>query len=156
MAQNRTATIVIALVAALTIVSCGHKTAYSHYEHTPLNGWERNDTLTFHVPPVTHSGTYEEEVGLRINGSFPFTGLCLVVEQTILPENIQHTDTLNCRLIDTKGNVMGHGVSSYQYTFHLTRLNMSDGDSLRINVRHNMKREILPGISDIGIKLSRE
>ena len=50
----------------------------------------------------------------------------------------------------------GHGISTYQYNFHLTTLTLNEGDSLHIAVRHNMKREILPGISDIGIRLSQQ
>lgn len=29
------------------------------------------------------------------------------------------------------------------------------GDSLQISVRHDMKREILPGVSDVGIKIEK-
>ena len=34
-------------------------------------------------------------------------------------------------------------------------MEIEQGDSLRINIRHNMKREILPGIADVGIKFTR-
>ena len=30
---------------------------------------------------------------------------------------------------------------------------MNQGDSIHITVRHDMKREILPGVSDIGVKV---
>jgi gliding motility-associated lipoprotein GldH len=62
-------------------------------------------------------------------------------------------DTLNCSLIERDGRVKGKGVSFYQYNFHLNDLDLRAGDSLSINIRHNMKREILPGIADVGIKL---
>jgi hypothetical protein len=32
---------------------------------------------------------------------------------------------------------------------------LNKGDSLEIKIRHDMKREILPGISDIGIMLNK-
>ncbi|MBR1688355.1 MAG: gliding motility lipoprotein GldH [Prevotella sp.] len=147
----------VAAAALLTgMAACNRKTVYDHYSHTPVAGWERNDTLSFDIKPMAAGGEYREEVGLRINDAYPFMGLSLVIEQTILPAHLIRSDTLNCKLIDEHGTVKGHGISTYQYNFHLTTLTLNEGDSLHIAVRHNMKREILPGISDIGIRLSQQ
>lgn len=141
------------LTVAAAVMSCNRKTVFYHYEHTPVAGWEKNDTLTFDIGPVPGAGGYREEIGLRINGSYPFTGLCLIVEQTIYPSGVSMSDTLNCRLIEADGTVKGRGVSFYQYKFHLTDVSLERGDSLHVCVRHNMKREILPGISDVGLRV---
>lgn len=135
--------------------SCNRKTIYNHYEHTPIVGWEKNDTLTFDVSPVRDSGIYYEELRLRTNGQYPFKGLSLVVEQTVLPLAYTHHDTLSCTLVDDNSNVKGKGVTSYQYNFHLTNLRLNKGDSLHICVRHNMKREILRGVADVGLLLRK-
>lgn len=142
------------------MTSCDRKTVYDRYEPVPADGWEKNDTLTFCVRPALHgkaddseSITYKEEVGLRINSHYPFTGLSLIVEQTAMPADVTRNDTLNCRLINNDGKMKGRGVSNYQYSFHLTNITLAKGDSLRIRIRHNMKQEMLPGISDVGIKL---
>ena len=147
-------TLITILTVATTLVSCNRNTVFYHYEHTPITGWEKNDTLIFDVPSTSASGRYEEEVGLRINGSYPFMSLTLIIDQTVLPDNITRSDTLNCRLTTPGGNKKGHGVSCYQYSFPLKDINLKQGDSLHICIRHNMKREILPGISDIGMKIS--
>jgi len=146
------------LPLALMIIatSCEINTVYDRYEHTPTAGWERNDTLTFYIPPVKREGQYREEIGLRTNGQYPFQSLCLVVEQSVMPRQQPIVDTLFCTLIDRKGNVKGRGVSVYQYRFHLNTISMNEGDSIRVKIRHNMKREILPGISDVGIRLALE
>ena len=140
---------------AIGLASCDRKTIYYHYEHAPVSGWEKNDVLSFCVSPVSE-GTYREELGLRIDKSYPFMGLCLVIKQTILPSGYEHSDTLNCNLIDEDGNNKGPGLSYYQYNFHVNTLRLQEGDSLHITVKHNMKREIMPGISDIGIRLDRQ
>ena len=145
----------MALAVALALAGGNRKTLYNHYEHTPIAGWEKNDTLIFDVNPARQEGVYREEVGLRINGAYPFQGLCLIVEQLILPSGVTRSDTLNCSLIDREGNVKGQGVSYYQYNFHLTNLSLSQGDSLHVRIRHNMKREILPGIADVGLSLKK-
>ena len=133
--------------------SCKREVVYHQYRHTSVAGWERNETVSFAVPPVLQSGDYTAELGLRINSSYPFMGLSLIVEQTVLPEHRTRIDTLHCQLIDEKGNPRGQGISYYQYAFHVSDLSLSKGDSLQVIVKHYMKREILPGISDVGFAL---
>lgn len=144
------------LSTILMVAACNLDMVYSHYKHVQTNGWERNDTLTFDIPPVALGGHYQENVGLRITGDYPFMGLTLVIDQTATKSKRTFRDTLNCRLIDQNGNAKGRGVSHYQYEFHLNTLPLQADDSLHITIRHDMKREILPGIADIGITLTRQ
>lgn len=143
------------LLAVLLLTACKQRTVYYHYEHTPLSGWEKNDSLVFTTDTIAIDGTYSEEVGIRINGTYPFLQLNLVVEHLVMPAMTVKSDTLSCRLIDETGNALGNGVSNYQYLIPLTSMTLKKGDRLRIAIRHDMKREILPGISDIGLRLRR-
>ena len=145
----------LVLTVACGITSCDRLPIYSHYEPTPTTGWEKNDTITFGIPPVSEAGYYKEELGLRINEDYPFQRLCLIVQQTVLPSGYRHNDTLNCHLIDKKGTVRGTGINHYQYTFHVNTIRLAEGDSLHICVKHNMKREIMPGVTDIGIRVDK-
>lgn len=142
--------------AALAMTACTGNKVYDQYEHTPLAGWEKNDTLTFDVGKTAEAGTYASSLMLRINESFPFMSITLIVEQQVLPSHDMHTDTLHCNLIDKSGNFNGQGISYHQYRFPITTMPLAVGDSLHISVRHDMKREILPGISDVGVMISKE
>ena len=146
----------IPLAFLLLLAACDTRVVYNHYEHTSSAGWEKNDVLAFSTKPMTQDGNYIEEVGLRITTSYPFTQLTLVIEQTILPAHTLFRDTLNCDLINEKGIPEGPGISHFQYRFPLKALPLAKGDQLKVVVRHDMKREILPGISDVGIRLIRE
>ena len=148
--------VVLLTTAVLLLASCRQRTAYFHYEHTPIAGWEKNDTLSFVIGPVKEGGKYQEEIGLRINGAYPFMGLQLVIEQRITSEDKKRTDTLNCTLIDRKGIPQGSGFSHYQYLLPLTTLDIPEGERVYVALRHDMKREILPGIADVGIRLTRQ
>ena len=152
--QRNISLFLIALLS-LVFVACDTPTVYHHFEPTPISGWERNDTLKFSVPALTSTGGYREDVSMRLNSEYPFTGLTLIVDQTVFPGRRHVSDTLNCSVVDMEGNVKGRGIGFYEYDFPLTHLRLNAGDSLQINVRHNMKREILPGIADIGIKVTR-
>lgn len=144
------------MVAAVMLSACDGKTVYDKYRPTQIDGWEKNDTLVYDVPPLAATGPYRQEVGVRISGAYPFTGLSLLVEQTVEPGHRRMADTLNCRLYDDKGNILGDGIGSYQYKFILSDAYLHKGDSLHVVVRHIMKREILPGISDIGFRMTRK
>lgn len=154
MPRNSVCKALAAMAAALAALSaCDENTVYNSYR--PVGVWERTDTVKFAVPQAKAEGTYTTEVGLRINAQYPFTGICIIVDRRIMPGDIRHSDTLNCKLIDKRGNALGHGLSNYQYLFATSQCRLKKGDSLFVNVRHHMKRETLPGLEDIGIKVTR-
>lgn len=152
--MNKYTLYIIASLSMLIAASCNPRKAYHHYEHTPVSGWEKNERIEFNIPPVEHSGTYALDLGLRINGLYPYMRLALVVEQTVYPPKKTTTEKLNCKLIDERGKPQGRGTNLVQYHYHLNDLSLRAGDSLHVVVRHDMRREILPGISDIGISLT--
>ena len=109
--------------------------------------------MFFKVPPVKEAGVYEEVVGMRILSDFPFQSLTLMVDQMVYPRNEHFHEYLRCNLIDEQGVIKGDGISYIQYEFPLREIRLQAGDSLRIEIRHNMKREVIPSVTDVGIKL---
>ena len=149
----------IALLAAMLLLvlsACNRKLVYDRYLSTPISGWEKNDTLSYDIRPVSGTDTYDMWLGLRTSEAYPFTAITLIVEQHIYPKDTIVNDTVNCKLTDRHGNASGTGVNFHQYRFPVTELQLQDGDSIHRRVRHDMKREILPGISDVGISLRRK
>lgn len=153
--MNKVTLLCVAAIG-LMMTACNGNKIYNQYQHTPIAGWEKNDTLPFDIPPIATDGNYGMDLGLRINNAYPFMGLTLIIERTVYPGHTVTTDTLDCKLFDENGSVKGQGVSYYQFHYHVNDLPLHRGDSLHIAVRHDMKREILPGISDIGIELERK
>ena len=146
---------VVLLTMVWLLSACRPRTVYYQYKHTQPSGWEKNDTLSFVIGPITASDNYKQEIGLRINGAYPFMSLQLIVEQQLLTSGKLRADTLTCSLIDLQGTPLGDGVSHYQYLLPLNSLMLHQKERLRVAIRHNMKREILPGITDVGIRLTR-
>lgn len=135
--------------------ACQPRVAFHHFRHVSTPGWDKSDTLHFNIPPVTESGTYEMMAELRTNMNYPFQKITLIVNQTVIPGGQTHYDVLDCRLIKQNGVIEGDGISCFQYQFHVRDLELGKGDSIHLCVSHNMKREIMPGITDVGICLSR-
>lgn len=146
------------LFASLLVVAlcaCNEGKVYDHYEHTSLNGWEKVDTLKYNVPHLEESGKYSIDIGLRATKGYPYQSITLIMERTVFPSKEVHADTVNCKIVSPKGKVLGRGVTLNQYHLHIDETYLQKGDSLHINITHNMKREILPGISDVGIEVTR-
>lgn len=143
----------ILAIAVLAILTACDGKVYDTYRHTSLDGWERNDTLCYDVNKMAHQGNYMVELGLRTSYSYPFMALTLIVDQTILPAGTTVTDTLNCELIKPNHTQKTGGISVFQYHTLVRQLSLNANDSLHITVRHDMKRDILPGISDVGISI---
>ena len=147
----------------MSLLACSRQKVYDAYGHTSLTGWKKNDPVLFDVPPVKAAGDYVAEVGIRITDDFPFTSLFLVVTQTVVPKeeitSLARKDTttyvLSCNFMNADGKDVGRGVSYHQFAYPLPSLSLQEGDSLHVVVRHDMKREILCGVSDIGYTLSR-
>ena len=138
------------------ISSCDTHTPYYHYAHTPIDGWEKNDTLQYNVEPLKIGGEYLTTVGLRINGAYPFRKLYLIMEQVIHPSLQHRTDTICFDVTSKEGRFTGNGISYFQYTVPVCKEILQEKDSIHIIIRHAMKRDILPGISDVGVKLERK
>jgi gliding motility-associated lipoprotein GldH len=155
MRNKQLLTILTVAVAAL-FAGCDSKTVYSHYEHTPQEGWEKIDTLFFEVPPVKEAGIYQEEIGIRTDISFPFQSLALNVAQDVLPQGEHYQTTKNCVLYDETGKERGSGISRFQTVVYLTDVKLNEGESMRISITHNMRRELMSGVSDIGIILTKK
>jgi len=147
---------VVAVVVAMTAISsCDDATIYDSYHHTSVAGWDRSDTLFFDMPPAKQTGDYMEEVGIRLSGNYPFMELCLIVEQTVIPSNMMRTDTIVCNVANASGSPRGHGVNYYQHQLPIGSVRLAEGDSLHVTVHHHMRREILLGVADVGLKISK-
>lgn len=141
----------VVVVAGWAAVGCSGDVvnSYSDYSSLPSYGWTYTDVRQFNV---THrdsvcSGTLV--VGLRHNGDYPYTDIQLGVEYSD-GDNLRH-DTLTVALSDSFGKWIGNGVGySFQVTDTVGRIRHHiSGRPVR--VRHLMRCDTLPGISQIGV-----
>lgn len=161
---HRNKFLTILFTVALALAGCNRKTVFHHYEHVSPEGWNRTDTLHFQVAPANNNIMLHEELELRATSHYPFTNLSLVVEQTIHPSHtgisyysshsIKRVDTLKCSLTDKNGIATGKGINYFYHHFHLADISINKGDSVIISVHHNMRKEVLSGIADVGILIS--
>ncbi len=148
----------LALLAVCSFAACEHTPVCYSYCSTPVEGWEKGDTLHYHVDTIRHTGTYAMTIGIRSSAStpYPYQTLWLVVRQQWHNPETQRCDTVECTLANADGDLTGTGVSVYQYEMPFTQMTLSQGASADIRITHLMRTEMLPGITDVGIKLVRQ
>ncbi len=145
------------LTAVWGMTSCSRQqTVFANYEHVDDTRWEKTDTIIFNVPPLEKPGTYREKLGLRLADDFPFMTLSMEIELVVIPKGMVYKSQHKFSVIDETGNPKGKGLSLHQYDFDISEVELEQGDSLHVRLAHNMKREILPGVVDLGFILIRK
>lgn len=145
----------VVLLVLFLMTACDDNRVYDYFVHTSKNGWEKTDHIDFPVPAITAKGNYDIVLQLRTDHTFPFKNIVLISDCKVLPADKVVSDTLTCRLTDNQGNKLGPGINLFQYSFPINKMLLNKGDSLHISVHHDMKREMLPGIVDVGIKIQK-
>ena len=145
---------IIMVVGCLSLSACQQRPLYYHYEHVAAEGWEATDTLHFFTPAMKQGGEYPIQVGVSIESNYPFRNLSVIVAHRKRPAGPWSLDTLMCHFMDEKDRPLGAGTSLSQQLFPLTTLQVHEGDSLEFAIFHNMRRETLPGVNSVGIRIT--
>ena len=151
---------IIALaIVAITAIACKDARTYDSYKALPINGWERNDTAVFYIPRQWE-GMYSMDLGVRASQSYPYKNITFIVERTVIHKRRKkltsrsYQDTVTCNIINDDGRLAGkRGITTSEIQQRIAIFPLKRNDSLRISVRHIMSKELLQGISDVGIRI---
>ena len=144
------------LGALITASSCRRTTIMHTYRNTPVQGWEQSDRLAFRLDTVRESGLYAMRLGVRTTADYPYQKLWLVMETDLSHPDTTYSDTIVCTFVRSDGTREGSGTDTYQYNFDFADIMLHEGQTGRFVIHHIMQREILQGISDIGIRITRK
>lgn len=144
------------IAAALLVAACDDGRVYDSFAQVDMAEWSAQDTAYFDVPRQS-AGQYALTLTVRSTGDYPYQNLALVVETTIVPRHLLQRDTVFCTLRDAAPQPLSQqGVSLSERSFGVRALQLQRGDSLHIAVRHVMRRNALPGISEVGLRLESQ
>lgn len=145
----------------VSVIACSDPRTYNQYKSVSLQGWTRNDTLTFDIPRQWE-GNYQLDLCLRATHAFPYRFITMIVERKVInfkhgrKKEKQYNDTINCEIINNKGLLKGlEAITRTDIQQPICNFPLNRNDSLRIKVYHIMNRESLPGLSDIGLRLTK-
>lgn len=134
---------------------CGRSTAYHSFRHIGNNAWNNRDTISFSLDSLPDNATYDFLIELRTNFSYPYQSIWLAVEREMRNPHLILRDTAECLLNNDRENRNLPGIHSHTHSIPLNPIPLYKGQTGRIRVIHLMRRETLPGISDVGLCVRR-
>ncbi len=138
------AVVAVAMVAS----SCYYRRVYYQFRPVSVAGWQSGDTLRFPLPQL--SGVFTLTVYARTTNLYPYRNLSLRV---ICGDSAIDVPLL---LADKNGKSKGQkGIGATEVRLDAGRVKLNQKTNKELLVVHNMRRELLPGISDVGISLDR-
>lgn len=155
MGSNRIVLFLIG-VATLIVASCRseHRVLFHQYRSMDIDGWETQNVITFDIDSIPNNQQCRMAVGMRVTRDIQFQKIYLLVEQCWENPNMLRRDTVEVRLTDAMGNLEGDGI--YIYTTEVefdNNLSLKRGQTATVSVSHIMRRNLLFGVRDVGLKL---
>lgn len=158
------------VVVLCLLASCQGNVVFHNYQPLSQDGWDRHDKVTFSVDTILQPGSYITFLCLRTTSEYPYRNFAATISQTVkhkdsktdskgkplTPPTTLYRKALGTEIIAEDGTAEGTGVTFYTQEIPVFKTNLTQQDAVQIDVKHDMRREIMPGIADIGIKLVRE
>ncbi|MDD3039335.1 gliding motility lipoprotein GldH [Bacteroides sp.] len=145
-------------LAASLMVACNENTVYHSYQTLPEKGWEKSDTLSFHIP-ITDSvpPTIRLFAEVRNRSNYPYHNLHLFISQNLQDSTVFQLDTLTINLADSTGKWKGKGWGSiYQSAVFFKSVRPLCSGNYTFSITSGMKDEKLEGLNDIGIRIEKQ
>lgn len=138
----------------IVLSACDTNAVYHSYNHIPIDGWNKSDTLFF-TPTLTDSlKAFQLSIDIRNKDNYPYTNIYLFISHNETDSCVFVTDTLECVLANKEGKWIGTGWGTlYQSSFAYMESFTYKNKNVRFKISHGMKDALLQGVSDIGIHI---
>jgi gliding motility-associated lipoprotein GldH len=153
---NKRYPLFIILASFVMLSSCNNNIVYTDSAVFPGKRWELMNILSFRVPVDDTLSSNNVTFTIRSGSSYPYRNIYLFVK-TVSPDGNSITDTLEYFLADEKGKWYGRGFGDvhelnlpYKSNVFFPRKGI-----YQFNIQHGMRKEILDGISDIGVRIEK-
>lgn len=156
MAKTSASLLTTLLLLPLLLSSCGDGTLQHSLCHVRgTEGWSADDTISIEVPAPGRDFTGYVDVEMRIRGTFPYTKVWLEVEQLLEEPSLSRTDTVCMDIMTADGEDLGSGVTLGEYSCPgSVGIHLEAGQHGRLRIRHLMHRSLLPGIREVGARIT--
>ncbi|MDR1526115.1 MAG: gliding motility lipoprotein GldH [Dysgonamonadaceae bacterium] len=147
---------IIALFICLLLPACSQPEVFSEFRSFSDARWDKREAIRFETSIRDISVPYRVMIELRNNDYYPFRNLWLFIEYQT-PGGSVRTDTLCTDLADAYGKWYGTGISLYSYSFpYQINVQYPDTGTYSYTIRQGMRADVLKGITDIGLRISKE
>ncbi|PKV48964.1 gliding motility-associated lipoprotein GldH [Aquimarina sp. MAR_2010_214] len=144
----------------ISIVSCDDNQVFDTY-HTVANAWEMDEKVSFTLPELDASKSYNLFINVRNNNEYKYSNLFLISEMNF-PNGKVVTDTIEYRMAAPDGQWLGTGFSDLKENklWYKENVSFKEEGSYSITLQHAMRKNgevngisSLEGITDIGFRI---
>lgn len=143
--------ILLLFITSATFAGCGGPgNDYSEYRNLPADGWRYGDTLRFLPSHPDSVAAGRLAIGVRHSNDFRYKTLWLEVT-TENPAGKRRVDTLAIHLADDFGRWRSQGLGASFQLADTIPSPITHRSGSPVKVRHIMRADTLPGITQLGI-----
>jgi len=144
---------IVVFILFLSVISCQNENE-KVLVNDINNQWKKNDVQTFDFDINDVQNQKNLMFVVRNNNDYPYSNLRLITSIEHNKKKIS-TDTLNFVLAKPNGEWIGRGFGDakeiiFQYKL---KYKFPQNGKYSVKVMHAMRKNVLPGIEDIGIKI---
>ncbi len=150
---------IVVLIAAMAFVSCDKNHVFDDF-HSVGSAWHRDSIVTYNLPKLDTTKSYDLFVNLRTNNKYPFSNLFLIValEQ---PDGMTKVDTLEYQMSEPDGTMLGNGFSDIKESklYYKEKIKFNQG-KYRVQIKQAVRETgkvngltELPGITEVGFRI---
>ncbi len=147
---------IILLTALLFFTGCEKGTVIHRYQPTPIEGWEKDDTISFSTDTIKNDGTYNLSIGIRNTSEYRYVDLWLIVKSRFCNPIYERTDTIKCIINNYDADIGSTGIFVHNHIYPIPPLKLKKGQTGVISINHYMHNRSLKGISDLGIHMENK
>lgn len=131
------------ILLCLLITSCSREGEIACYEDiTDPEGWYEKDTIYLRTDSVSAAGLYQCYINIRTTAAYPYRNFSVIA---------QVQGTKNRRILHY--DITSNGATYHEQQATMGQIALQRGDSVVVAVKQNMRRETMPGIAAVGLKL---
>ena len=140
----------------LLLLSCSSEgTLLHHFVSLDGEEWAQRDSISFRIDSVAEGGAYSTTLQFRSNANYPYRNISIVMRQQVRHSGKSVSKTINYDIVDSNGKRNGDGLTYKTHEIPFCTMNIQQGDTVDVVIRHNMKDNILPGIADVGVLIEQ-
>ena len=144
------------ILLVLALSACHNNEVFNDARILPEMGWHKENIVRFDYLANYTSSTYNIIVDIRNDHEYPYQNFWLFV-QSISPDSIVYSDTLECVLADNYGRWIGNssGSSYHLPVLFLREVKFIQPGHYNFAIVQGMRNDTLKGIKEVGLRIEK-
>lgn len=143
------------MVISWLLAACNSQTVYHQFRYIDENGWRVTDTISLEVPLQDSLRSHLLTLQLRHTAHFPYKNIVIGLQAWSPDSLFTQAQQFSVRLMDEQNNWSSSGQGGFfQLDMGEMQLKPSPPGNWHFHIFQLMGDSLLPGIHDIGIKVS--